>query len=163
MWGQIIGAGISAAGSIFGGIKASEAMRKAKEGVDSQKRKNHDWYDRRYNEDATQRADAQAILTRTEESIRNRNRSVAGQAAVMGGTVEGQQAALAQNNEALTAATAQIAANGERRKDAIENQYLQTYNQLQGQLNDIEKARAGQIAEATKGVGQTGANIASMF
>lgn len=163
MWGQIIGAGLSTVGSIFGGIKASEAMQKAKEGVETQKRKNQDWYDRRYNEDATQRADAQAILTRTEESIRNRNRAVAGSAAVMGGTVEGQQAAQAANNEALTNATTTIAANAERRKDAIENQYLQTDNQLQGQLNDIERQRAGQIAEATKGVAQAGANIASLF
>ncbi|MCM1142186.1 MAG: hypothetical protein NC453_26750 [Muribaculum sp.] len=163
MWGQIIGAGISAVGSIFGGIKASEAMQEAKKGVEKQKQKNQDWYDRRYNEDATQRADAQAILSRTEESIRNRNRAAAGTAAVMGGTVEGQQAAQAANNEALTNATTTIAANADRRKDAIENQYLQTDNQLQGQLNDIERQRAGQIAEATKGVTQAGANIASLF
>lgn len=163
MWGQIIGAGLSAVGSIFGGIKASEAMRKAREGVERQKQKNQDWYDRRYNEVATQRADAQAALSQTEELVRNRNRAAAGTAAVMGGTVEAQQAAQAANNEALTNAATTIAANGERRKDAIENQYMQTDNQLQGQLNDIERQRAGQIAEATKGVAQAGANIASLF
>lgn len=163
MWGSMIGAAVSAAGSIYGGLKASEAMREAKEGVEMQKRKNQDWYDRRYNEDATQRADAQALLSRTEDFVRNRNRAAAGQAAVIGGTVEGQQAAQARNNEALASATSQIVADGERRKDVIEGQYLQTDNQLQSQLNDIEKGRAGQIAEATKGVTQTGANIASLF
>ncbi len=163
MWGSMIGAAISAAGSIYGGLKASEAMQEAKKGVEKQKRKNQDWYDRRSNEDVTQHADAQAILTRTEDLIRNRNRATAGQAAVMGGTVESQQAAMARNNDALAAATSQIAADGARRRDVIESQYLQTDNQLQGQLNDIEKGRAAQIAEATKGVTQTGANIASMF
>lgn len=45
-----------------------------------QRRKNQDWYDRRYNEDATQRADAQAMLTRTAEAIRQRNLASAGSA-----------------------------------------------------------------------------------
>ena len=58
----LIGSAIGAVGSIFGGIKASKAMKKAKRNVEAQRQKNQDWYDRRYNEDATQRADAQRIL-----------------------------------------------------------------------------------------------------
>ena len=81
----LIGSAIGAAGSIFGGIKASKAMKKAKRNVEAQRQKNQDWYDRRYNEDATQRADAQRILTQTEESIKQRNKAAAGSAAVMGG------------------------------------------------------------------------------
>lgn len=74
----LIGAAIGAAGSIFGGIAASKAMRKMKANVEAQKKDNQDWFDRRYNEDATQRADAQRILTMTEESIKNRNKAAAG-------------------------------------------------------------------------------------
>ena len=84
----LIGAAIGAAGSIFGGISASKAMRKMKANVEAQKKANQDWFDRRYNEDATQRADAQRILTMTEESIKNRNKVAAGAQAVMGGTEE---------------------------------------------------------------------------
>ena len=84
----LIGSAIGAAGSIFGGIKASKAMKKAKRNVEAQRQKNQDWYDRRYNEDATQRADAQRILTQTEESIKQRNKAAAGSAAVMGGTMK---------------------------------------------------------------------------
>ena len=58
----LIGSAIGAAGSIFGGISASKAMKRAKKNVEAQRQKNQDWYDRRYNEDATQRADAQRIL-----------------------------------------------------------------------------------------------------
>ena len=61
----LIGSAIGAANSIFGGIKASKAMKKAKRNVEGSTAKNQDWYDRRYNEDATQRADAQRILTQT--------------------------------------------------------------------------------------------------
>lgn len=46
----LIGSAIGAVGSIFGGIKASKAMKKAKRNVEAQRQKNQDWYDRRYNE-----------------------------------------------------------------------------------------------------------------
>ena len=84
----LIGSAIGAAGSIFGGISASKAMKKIKSNVEAQRQKNQNWYDRRYNEDYTQRADAQRILTQTEESIKNRNKQAAGIQAVMGGTDE---------------------------------------------------------------------------
>ena len=116
----LIGSAIGAVGSIFGGIKASKAMKKAKRNVEAQRQKNQDWYDRRYNEDATQRADAQRILTQTEESIKQRNKAAAGSAAVMGGTDESVAAAKEANNKALADATSQIAADAEARKDNIE-------------------------------------------
>ena len=95
-------------------------MKKAKRNVEAQRQKNQDWYDRRYNEDATQRADAQRILTQTEESIKQRNKAAAGSAAVMGGTDESVAAAKEANNKALADATSQIAADAEARKDNIE-------------------------------------------
>lgn len=89
----LIGSAIGAAGSIFGGISASKAMKKIQRNVEAQRQKNQNWYDRRYNEDYTQRADAQRILTQTEESIKNRNKQAAGIQAVMGGTDESLAAA----------------------------------------------------------------------
>lgn len=56
--GGAIGAGLSAVGSIFGNISASKAMKKVKNNLNEQRKRNQDWYDRRYNEDATQRTDA---------------------------------------------------------------------------------------------------------
>lgn len=148
----LIGSAIGAAGSIFGGIAASKAMKKMKENVEAQKRANQDWYDRRYNEDATQRADAQRILTLTEENIKNRNRAVQGAQAVMGGTEESVAAAKEANNRALSDAAAQIAVNGEQRKDAIENQYQERDAALDNQLNNIEQSKAQAISQAVQGV-----------
>ena len=148
----LIGSAIGAAGSIFGGIAASKAMKKMKENVEAQKRANQDWYDRRYNEDATQRADAQRILTLTEENIKNRNRAAQGAQAVMGGTEESVAAAKEANNRALSDATAQIAVNGEQRKDAIENQYQDRDAALDNQLNNIEQSKAQAISQAVQGV-----------
>ena len=148
----LIGSAIGAAGSIFGGIAASKAMKKMKENVEAQKRANQDWYDRRYNEDATQRADAQRILTLTEENIKNRNRAAQGAQAVMGGTEESVAAAKEANNRALSDAAAQIAVNGEQRKDAIENQYQERDAALDNQLNNIEQSRAQAISQVVQGV-----------
>jgi hypothetical protein len=148
----LIGAAIGAAGSIFGGISASKAMRKMKANVEAQKKANQDWFDRRYNEDATQRADAQRILTMTEESIKNRNKAAAGAQAVMGGTEESVAAAKAANNKALSDATSQIAVNAEQRKDSIEQQYQQRDADLTNQLNEIEQNKANAIGQAVQGV-----------
>lgn len=148
----LIGAAIGAAGSIFGGISASKAMRKMKANVEAQKKANQDWFDRRYNEDATQRADAQRILTMTEESIKNRNKAAAGAQAVMGGTEESVAAAKAANNKALSDATSQIAVNAEQRKDSIEQQYQQRDTDLTNQLNEIEQNKANAISQAVQGV-----------
>ena len=123
-----------------------------KRNVEEQRQKNQDWYDRRYNEDATQRADAQRILQQTEESIKNRNRQAAGTAAVMGGSEEGVALAKAANNEALSEAASQIAANADARKDNIEATYMSNDNAFVEQLNQIEQGKAQAIADAVQGV-----------
>lgn len=163
MIGSLVGAGLSAVGSIFGGISASKAMKKVKKNLQQQKQANQDWYDRRYNEDATQRADAQRILTKTEESIRNRNRQAAGAQAVMGGTEESVAAAKAANNQALADATSQIAVNAEARKEQIEQTYQQKDAQISDALNNLEINKAQAISSAVQGVAQAGAGMAGAF
>lgn len=161
--GSIAGGALGAAGSIFGGISASKAMRRVKKNLQAQKQANQNWYDRRYNEDATQRADAQRILTLTEESIRNRNRQAAGAQAVMGGTDESTAAAKAANAQALADATSQIAAGAENRKDQIEQTYQQRDSQINEALNNLEINKAQAISQAVQGVAKAGAGIAGAF
>lgn len=160
---SIAGGALGAAGSIFGGISASKAMRRVKKNLQAQKQANQNWYDRRYNEDATQRADAQRILTQTEESIRNRNRQAAGAQAVMGGTDESTAAAKAANAQALADATSQIAVNAENRKDQIEQTYQQRDSQINEALNNLEINKAQAISQAVQGVAKAGAGIAGAF
>lgn len=161
--GSIAGGALGAAGSIFGGISASKAMRRVEKNLQAQKQANQNWYDRRYNEDATQRADAQRILTQTEESIRNRNRQAAGAQAVMGGTDESTAAAKAANAQALADATSQIAVNAENRKDQIEQTYQQRDSQINEALNNLEINKAQAISQAVQGVAKAGAGIAGAF
>ena len=153
---------LGAAGSIFGGISASKAMKRMKRNLEEQKRENQAWFDRRYNENATQRADAQQAISLMREEMKKRSQAAAGAQAVMGGTEESVAAAKAANNQALADATAQIAVNGERRKDAVEQQYQQRDAQLDDALNNLEVGKAQAIGQAVQGVAQAAGNLISI-
>lgn len=163
LFGSIAGGALKMGGHIFGGIKASKAIKKVKDNINNELKENQNWYDRRYNEDSTQRADAQRILTMTQDSIRQRNRAAAGSQAVMGGTDEAVAAARAANNAALADATSQIAVAGEARKDNIEQQYMSTKATLNSQLNDLEQKKAKAITEAANGVADAAADMGKLF
>lgn len=162
MIGSLIGAGVQAIGSIVGGISASKAMNQARKMVEDQKQRNQAWYDRRYNEDATQRADAQRMISMTNEAIRDRNKQAAGMAAVTGATEEAAAATKAANAEAMAGAMSAITANAEARKDTIEQQYMQNDQSLTNQLVDVQKGKAQGISAATQGVIEAGNTIAGL-
>lgn len=155
----IIGSAVGALGTVAGGAMAAAAMKKVQKNIKEQRKKNQDWFDMRYNEDATQRADAQRLLTMTEESIKNRNRQSAGAQAVMGGTEESVAATKAENNKALADTMSNIAVNADSRKDAIESQYMQNDAAYQQQLNDLELQKAQAIGGAVQGVANAAASM----
>ncbi len=161
--GNIIGSALNLGASIFGGVTASNAMKKAMRNVEQQRNANQNWYDRRYNEDATQRADAQRILSLTEESIKQRNKAAEGAAAVMGGTDESVAAAKAANNRALANATSLIAANADARKDNIEATYRENDDMYVDKLNDYQHRKAEAVSTAVKEAGNAAAKIAENF
>lgn len=162
MIGSAIGGALKVGGAIFGGISQARAAKKIKQNIENQQKENQDWYDRRYNEDMTQRADAVALINRTEENIRNRNKNAAATAAVMGGTNEALAAQRAANNAALTDTMSQIAVTADQRKDAIENQYRNRNADLISQINENEAQKAANIAAAIQGVGATAGDIAGL-
>ncbi len=163
MIGSIIGGALKIGGAIFGGAKASKAMKQRKRNIEAQRTENRDWYNRRYNEDATQRGDAQRLLTKTGEAIRRRNRQAAGVQAVTGGTEESVAAAKMANSEAMADAASRIVAQADARKDNIEASYRQRNAQLNDQLSQMEYNKAVNTAQAINGVAGAAADIASIF
>jgi hypothetical protein len=161
MLGGIIGGAASALGGIFGGISKNKMLKKMRKMINEQKRENQDWYDRRYNEDATQRADAQAILTRTAEMIRQRNQASAGAQAVMGGTDESVAAAKEANAKALSDAASQIAIAGDNRKDRIEGQYMSRKESLDGQLLGLEGQKKNGLDIVADGIGGAASGLSA--
>lgn len=161
LWvGAAIGAGMSIAGSIAGGVAAKKQAGAAQKELEKQRQKNEEWYNRRYNENATQRGDAQRMLTKTEEMIRQRNKAAQGAQAVMGGTSESVAAAKAANNKAISDTASNITASADARKDAIETTYMQNEANFSQQQQQIHNNRSQAIAGAVQGLAKTGAAIA---
>lgn len=152
MLGSLIGAGLSAAGSIYGDIKASKAMKDYRKSLQNQQAKNQAWYDKNYYQDATQRADALRIMQKTQDAIRNRNRQAAASAAMTGGTQEAQAVTNAANAQAMSDAMSDIALAGQQRKDTVEQKYMQRRDSLQAQIDDAKKQQAAATAQAVQGV-----------
>ena len=161
MIGSLIGAGLGLASSIAGGIANRNARRKQEQMLAQQQRENQAWYDRKYNEDPTKRADTVRLLTQMQEQIKNRNRAAKGRQAVMGGTEDSTTAVKEANNKTLADTTSQIVAANEARKDAIEQQYQQNKRSIQGQQMQMEAEKSADTANAVAGVAGTAANIAA--
>ena len=163
MWGALIGAGLSLASSIAGGIANRKAAKKQAEMLKQRKAENQAWYDRKYNEDPTKRADTIRLLTQMQEQIRDRNRAANGRQAVMGGTEDSTTAVKEANNKALADTTSQIVAANDSRKDAIEQQYQQNKLNIENSQMQMEADKAGNTANAIAGVAGTASNIASLL
>lgn len=166
MIGAAIGAAAGLAGSIFGGIKAQKAAKKARKALDKADRENQEWYNRRYNEDYTQSAEAQAALTKARDYAMEQYKNAKGAAAVGGATDESVAQQKAAANQMLTDATSNIAANATARKDAVEQQYLSTKNDINNQRISIYNNQAQAATNAASqamgaGMGMLGADLQS--
>lgn len=155
----LIGSAIGAGASIFGGIGASKAMKRAKRNIEAQRSKNEDWYDRRYNEDATQRADAVQVLTQAQDMLRRNAAQAAGSAAVTGGTDESVAQAKASATKTVGEVMGNINANADKRKDSIERQYQANDDNYANQLNQMEINKANAIGQAVQGVGNAAGSM----
>lgn len=166
----LLNMGTKIAGSIFGGLKASRAINNALEentkSINQELKDNEDWYYRRYNEDATQRADAQRMLAMTNELLKQRNMDAKGTQAVMGGTEESLAATKAANTNALADTAAQIAVAGAQRKDNVENQFLNTKSSLNKEMRDSNmtaaQTKANNIIKAVGGLNEATSDIKNL-
>lgn len=161
MLGTLIGAGLGVASKIFGGISAAKARRKQERMLAQQEQENQAWYDRKYNEDPTKRADTVKLLTQMQEQIKNRNKAARGRQAVMGGTEDSTTAVKEANNKTLADTTSQIVAANESRKDAIEGQYQARKDAIQNKRMGLEAEKANDVASVASGIAGTAANIAA--
>ena len=160
MIGAAIGAGLSAAGNIYGAINNRNAMREYLEKIDAQRAQNQAWFDRRYNEDPLARASAVRLMTEVGERIKRSNRAADGARAVIGGTEESVAATRQANAEALANTASQIAANADARRDSVEAQYRAQDNLLAQQQANLKYQKAQNIAAATQGLTTAAASMA---
>lgn len=141
--------------AIFGGISANKQRKEQLATLNKMKRENNNWYNRRYNEDATQRADAQRMLSMTNEAIKKRNQAARGKQKVTGGTDASLAGTQQRNAEAVGNALATTTVNAQNRKDNIEAQYRNTNNEIEAQKSGVkaasEEAKRNNTANAVTG------------
>ncbi len=167
MIGAIIGGVASLASSIIGGVQSKKAAQAAENELAKRQQRNEAWYDRRYNEDYLQTAEAQAALTEARNMAREQMSAARGTAAVMGdstgaGVARAQEAA----NRMVSDTVRGIAAQGTARKDAVESQYMQNADSIGNAYQSIYNQRAANSAAAASsgmqaGMGMINADIQS--
>jgi hypothetical protein len=161
MIGTLVGAGLSVIGGISGGIAGARAARKRRNALQAQEDDSRSLYDRRYNEDATQRADAQELLRLTSERMRAQNRDAAGTQAVMGGTDARTAQVMAANNSLYSDAVGRISAAAAGRKDAVEDRYEAERRGFAAQRAGLDAERAANTASATGKLAEAGGQLAT--
>lgn len=167
MIGAIIGAAVGLFSAIYGGVQASKAREQAEEQMEQQRKTNEDWYRRRYNEDYTQTAEAQRLMTQARTYAQDQIKDAAGRQAVMGGTEE-VKAARDSGAELMNETLSDIATIGSQRKDSVDKQYLQSSMQMSQQFQQMYNQRAANIAAAASqgmqsGMGMAQAGLSSLL
>lgn len=166
MIASLIGAGAGLASSIWGGISAKKQAHRAKGELDRLWESNEDWYRRRYNEDATQTAEAQAMIRRAREEAQRQLQQARGVDVVMGGTGEGVARAQEAGNRLISNAIGQVANNATARRDNIERQYRAADAGYGQQLMNVYNQRSANATNAANagmqaGMGLIGADVSS--
>lgn len=153
MWGSIIGGALGAAGSIFGGMQKNKKIDAQRKYYKKKLQEEENLFNRRYNEDATQRADAQRLLTMTEEAIKRQNKAAEGRRAVMGGTDESVSAEKEAGNKAYADVVSQIAASAADRKDRMEDNFRKTKGEIEGAIHGLDSQMLSGADFASSAIG----------
>lgn len=161
----IIAAGISALSNLVGqGVSSAQNKenQKARERYLKQSRdEEQSWYDRNYYADPTQRADALRLINAISEDNKNRNRAIAGRAAMGGATEEAVAQEKALNNQKEAEVISAIAADNNKRKDAIDAQHHQNVQHLNDAEFNMEQAEAARKAQNLQTAIASAGNIAA--
>lgn len=157
--GSIVGGALGVGSSIIGGISAARAAKKADKMLVQQKEKNQAWYDRNYNADYTQRSDAQALLGKTRDYLKDRYNQSAATSTVMGGTDEALAMQRGQANDTLADTVGNINAQADAYKSSVEQNYMNQDANLTQQQVANQQQKAANIAQAASGAGNVAAGI----
>jgi len=163
MIGLAIGAAaMQVASSVYGGVSGIKAARDKDRMLASQKRANKRWYERRYNEDSTQRADAQGVLTKLNEAAKTRSEASNGRSAVMGSSTEGKAVVGQQNANMISNTTSNIASNSSARKDRLDERYKATERGIDNAMFEQKLLKNKNLANTVQQASSAGGALMNM-
>lgn len=157
---MLIGAGISLASGIAGGIKSAKAAKEQKKLINEQERKNQEWYNKNYYQNYLDSAEAQAAMNRVEKTLQRQNQEARAAAAVTGATPEAALAQQEANNQLLADTAAGLAAQGTQRKAQIDAVNQQNQNVIaQQRMGQAAANEAGGASIMNSGLGLIGSAL----
>ena len=163
MLGTAIGGGLKVAGSVIGGIAAAKAARQQRNTYKSQIEDNNNYLARKYYEDATQRADAQAVINQMREALASQNRAQRGVNAISGASGEVVAAQKQAASKAMGDTLQGINAAAVQQKDTLENNVRAANAKLTNKIANTYAAQAKSISQMADKVGAAGAGIADAW
>lgn len=156
---SILGAGTSAIGAGLSALGGARAARQKRRELAKRESENNAWYDQRYNELGTERADAQAALSAMRAAQAQRMQAARGAGAVMGASAGSVAAEKNAANMAMGQTIGQINANAEAYKQGIENTYLQRKDDISNQRLNMYEQQAQSLANAGSQLSTLGAGM----
>lgn len=148
MIGTII-SGVTALGSaIYGAIKSGNENKKARQLIAQERADNRQWYNTEMNKDYTSRTDAQALLTKQQELLKERAQSARGAAVVAGASDASVAAEKEAANAAMADTMASIASNAAEHKDEVTAQYREADSRLNQAQAEVHQQQANNVANA---------------
>lgn len=167
MIGTII-SGVTALGSaIYGAIKSGNENKKARQLIAQERADNRQWYNTEMNKDYTSRTDAQALLTKQQELLKERAQSARGAAVVAGASEASVAAEKEAANAAMADTMASIASNAAEHKDEVNAQYREADSRLNQAQAEEHQQQANNVANAASqltstALGMMGASMEAM-
>lgn len=150
-------------GALYSGIKGArvfDAYKRQQENLLKDMRQKNDlWFNRRYNEVGTERADAQAALTAMRDAQAQRMANMAGRSAVMGSTNAMRAAEQNAQNQAIGKTIQGINVDSANRKTAIENSYRTQDNAIDDKQSALNKELYEHKSNQVKAAGDTISNM----
>ena len=151
----ILGGIISGVGSAVAGIVGGNATRKAANRnqrlIQEAENESKAWYDKQYNANFLDRADARAAINQTREILNDRYKQAEASAAVTGATEESIARQKRDANEALAEVTSNIAERADAYKDAVRANYEAQQDAIMQQKIGINNQKAAATAQAAGG------------
>ena len=156
-----IGAGLSLASAIYGGIQSAAANKRARRLIQRQREENKRWYDTKMAQDYTLRTDAQAAINRQRELLNEQYNRARKTGVVSGATNEAVAMQKEAANKALADTTSEIASQASAYKDRVEAQYKAQDSALNQQQIQNNQQQAAQTAQAASQAVSAGINVAA--
>ena len=117
------------------------------------------WYDKEYNANYLDRADARASLAATRDILADRYKAAEGSAAVTGATDESLARQKAAANEVLADVTSNLAQSAEAHKEAVRANYENQQEAYRKEKVGVNNQKANATVQAAQGLAQSAQSL----